>query len=105
MPRLLEPCNQRKAGGDFGPHRHILFKKNIVDGYAIGHLLRPNQAARRSMMRGAPLLERRAANIRRGTREDAVAVEQDCFDYHVSNYAGCASGNSRQYRGQANIAC
>ena len=23
MPRLLEPCNQRKAGGDFGPHRHF----------------------------------------------------------------------------------
>jgi len=23
MPRLLEPCYQRKAGGDFGPHRHV----------------------------------------------------------------------------------
>lgn len=23
MPRLLEPCYQRKAGGDFGPRRHV----------------------------------------------------------------------------------
>ena len=30
MPRLLEPCYQRKAGGDFGPHRHVYGVRSVA---------------------------------------------------------------------------
>jgi hypothetical protein len=74
MPRLLEPCYQRKAGGDFGPHRHLC--ANRTERRSAAQVARFYRKHEDSMARNHTPVKGKAVTLREGLDLSTFSVDK-----------------------------